>query len=761
MYTRWFNELTKTDVASAGGKAANLGELTHAGLPVPRGFVVTVAGFERFLSAAQIEKEIAQRMRDVNVNDPVTLDAAAVALQQLITNAAVPDDVIGAIDDAYRQLRADGSRDVRVAVRSSATVEDTAQYSFAGMFRTTLNVTGSQAVVAAVKDCWGSLFSARLLCYLGQQQIETPMRIAVVVQTMVDSEKSGVLFTVDPAAADTSRIVIEAVWGLGETIVSGQVTPDRHVVDKKTLRVLAQTVSTKEFELTRDDISGESRHTILAPERANAPVLTNEEVSALADLGLRIEAHYGTPQDVEWASAGGKLYIVQTRPVTTLHAAASPHEEGEILVHGLGASPGSADGDVRVVETPQAGAELRKGEVLVARTTSPDWVPAMRRAAAIVTDSGGMTSHAAIVSRELGIPCIVGAHDATTQLHTGKHVTVDATAGVVMAGTTAPTHITATPRAEPEQARDSIAVTATRLYVNLAEPTRAREIAAMYVDGVGLLRAEFMMLEALENTHPRVLLRTGRSQEFVQRMAAGLTTIAAAFAPRPVIYRAMDFRTNEFRGLTGGAEFEPQEANPMIGYRGCYRYVREPDLFALELQAVRAVRERYDNLHLMLPFVRTAREFARCRELIDAAGLEVGTGLELWIMAEVPSVVYWLDEYVRLGATGVSIGSNDLTQLVLGVDRDSDVLAPLFDTRDGAVLDFMHRIVSSCRRLGITCSICGQAPSDDPELTRLLVEWGIDSVSVNADAIDVTRRQIAAAEQGLLLAEARKTLQSV
>jgi pyruvate,water dikinase len=297
--------------------------------------------------------------------------------------------------------------------------------------------------------------------------------------------------------------------------------------------------------------------------------------------------------------------------------------------------------------------------------------------------------------------------------------------------------------------------------VNLAEPTRAREVAALDVDGVGLLRAEFMMLEALANTHPRVLLRTGRSDEFVERMAAGLTTIAAAFAPRPVIYRAMDFRTNEFRGLTGGEEFEPVEANPMIGYRGCYRYMREPDLFALELQAVRTVRERHDNLHLMLPFVRTAREFARCRELIDAAGLDVGRGLELWIMAEVPSVVYWLDEYVRLGATGVSIGSNDLTQLVLGVDRDSDVLAPLFDARDGAVLDFIHRIIRSCRRLGITCSICGQAPSDDPELARLLVEWGIDSVSVNADAIDVTRRHIAAAEQSLLLAEARKTLQSV
>ena len=313
-------------------------------------------------------------------------------------------------------------------------------------------------------------------------------------------------------------------------------------------------------------------------------------------------------------------------------------------------------------------------------------------------------------------------------------------------------------RAEPQRLKLATTVTATRLYVNLAEPTRAREVAALDVDGVGLLRAEFMMLEALDNTHPRVMLRDGRGDEFVQRMVDGLTTIAAAFDPRPVIYRAMDFRTNEFRGLKGGEEFEPVEANPMIGYRGCYRYVREPDLFALELQALRTARARYDNLQLMLPFVRTASEFRRCRELIDKAGFAVGTDLQLWVMAEVPSVLYWLDEYVRLGATGVSIGSNDLTQLVLGVDRDSETLAPLFDARDGAVLDFIQRIIAGCRRLGITCSICGQAPSDDPDLARQLVEWGIDSVSVNIDAIDVTRRYIAAAEQSLLLDEARLAL---
>jgi pyruvate,water dikinase len=421
-------------------------------------------------------------------------------------------------------------------------------------------------------------------------------------------------------------------------------------------------------------------------------------------------------------------------------------------VRGLGASPGFASGPVRVLISPENAAVLQPGEILVARNTSPDWVPIMRRAAAIVTDTGGMTSHAAIVSRELGIPCIVGTRDATGTLHDGDMVSVDAREGTVRQGATAaPRHAIH----EITQLVSPALVTATRLYVNLAEPERAEQVAAMPVDGVGLLRAEFMILDALGNTHPRKLLKEGRAEEFVQRMAEKLRTFGAAFHPRPVVYRAMDFRSNEFRGLAGGEEFEPVEANPMIGYRGCYRYVREPDLFALELRALGVARGDYDNLHLMIPFVRTAGEFRACKQLIDASGLTNDPNLELWVMAEVPSVLYWLDEYVRLGATGVSIGSNDLTQLVLGVDRDSDILASLFDERDGAVLDAIHQIIGKCRKLGITCSICGQAPSVYPDYAERLVEWGIDSISVNPDAVDAARRHIAAAEQRLLLEQVR------
>jgi pyruvate,water dikinase len=413
---------------------------------------------------------------------------------------------------------------------------------------------------------------------------------------------------------------------------------------------------------------------------------------------------------------------------------------------------------VRVLTATAQSAQLQPGEVLVAPMTSPDWVPLMRRAAAIVTDAGGMTSHAAIVSRELGIPCVVGTRSATRTLSDGVPVTVNGTDGTVLAGAV---HVAEAPR--PVRAAPAAAaspVTATRLYVNLAEPERAAEIAARDVDGVGLLRAEFMMLSALQGVHPRELVERDQTDGFVRRMTEGLTTIAAAFDPRPVIYRAMDFRSNEFRGLEGGARHEPVEANPMIGYRGCFRYTREPDLFALELQALANVRREHANLHLMLPFVRTGWEMRRCRALIDDSPLAGSAGLELWVMAEVPSIVSWLDEYVKLGATGVSIGSNDLTQLVLGVDRDSELLAPFYDERDRAVLDAIRAIIERAHALGVTASICGQAPSVHPEFAARLVEWGIDSISVNADAVDRTRRHIAVAEQRVLLAAARRTAAS-
>jgi pyruvate,water dikinase len=736
--------------------------MTHAGFPVPPGFVVTVDAYRRFADATGVGTQTREHLSTLDVDDPDALRRTSDAIQALVRDAAMPDDIRSDILAAYALLATDAGRhDEIVAVRSSGTVEDTAQFSFAGMFQSILNVQGADAVIRAVKECWASGFTARLLFYQAKQGLAAELLIAAVVQKMVASERAGVVFTVNPASNDANRLVIEGAWGLGEVVVLGEVTPDHIEVDKRTLVIVSRTAARQEFMLTRDKSTGETVRVALSPDSAEAPVLTDDEIREIATLAKRDEEHYGVPQDAEWAIENGKVYLVQTRPITTIaERAKASGEPGRVLLHGLGVGPGVVSGRVRVLTSPDDSGALETGEILVAAMTSPDWVPLMRRAAAVVTDAGGMTSHAAIVSRELGIPCVVGTRLATKVLHTGMVVTVNAREGTIVEGVSKVAVLVAAPNAQTAGGAPVVAnaplVTATRIYVNLGEPDLADAVAARDVDGVGLLRAEFMLLAALGKTHPRVLVRDGRSDELVKRMTDALTRFAAAFAPRPVIYRATDFRSNEFRGLTGGEEFEPHEENPMIGYRGCYRYTREPDLFALELEAVKRVRASHPNLHLMIPFVRTGSEFRACKRLIDQSGLTDDRSFQLWVMAEVPSVVTWLDEYVRLGATGVSIGSNDLTQLILGVDRDSEVLAPLYDERDRAVTSAIERIVAECKRLGITCSICGQAPSVHAEYAELLVRMGIDSISVNPDAIEATRRNVAAAERRVLLEAARR-----
>ena len=459
--------------------------------------------------------------------------------------------------------------------------------------------------------------------------------------------------------------------------------------------------------------------------------------------------------------------MLQSRPITTTTAPdqvpADEQVPAEVLVRGLGAAPGSASGSVRLLEDPHDTTSFHEGDVLVAHMTTPDWVPLMRRAAAIVTDSGGMTCHAAIVSRELRIPCIVGTGEATKKLRNGEIVTVDATHGTVLEGAAAtePPDATAGARtvaASASELRAAQPVTATRLLVNLSEPSQVDETAALDVEGIGLLRAELMVIEALGGAHPKQLIEEGRTEEFVQRMADALNTFAAGFHPRPVTYRTIDFRTNEFRGLRGGERFEPQEANPMIGYRGALRYIQEPEVFALEMQAVRRVWDAgHENFHVMLPFVRTANELERCRALVAEAGLLKRRNFELWIMAEVPSVLFNLERYAKLGIAGISIGSNDLTQLMLGADRDSELLAATFDERDPAVVDYLSALIPRAHELGLQTSICGQAPSVHPEYAELLVRLGIQNVSVSVDAVDSTRRLIAAAEQRVLLDAARRS----
>lgn len=773
-----FAQLDRTRIVEAGGKGANLGELVRAGVPVPDGFVVASGAYDEFLDRTGIRGKLDLIAAALNVDDGAALQAAADAMRALVFGAEVPSVIAAPILDAYRGLGTAASPAL-VAVRSSATAEDSAATSFAGMFESFLNVQGEDGLLDAVRGCWASGFSARILFYRAKQGLRVAPSIAVVVQRMVQSAKSGVIFTVDPASRNRDHLVIEAAWGLGEVVVLGQVNPDRYVVEKSTGRVLQRVAGKKAFLLQRDPVSGKNvRVELDGDPRQLQLVLEEDELREVFAMAMRAEAHYGSPQDMEFAVEGGRAFLVQSRPITTLGeappepAAPAPAKSasvasGAVLARGLGASPGVGSGAARVIARASDGASLKAGEVLVAPMTSPDWVPVMRRAAAIVTDAGGMTSHAAIVSRELGIPCIVGTGNGTSVIRSGDAITVDGTAGTVTSGLAAPasaagpagvaasatTGVGAS--AAPPIAYGERPVTATKVYVNLADPTHAREVAARDVDGVGLLRAEFMLLSALGNTHPRVLIKEGRQQEFVSKMAADLRAIASAFAPRPVVYRATDFRTNEFRSLAGGDAFEPHEENPMIGYRGCFRYTREPDLFALELEALAQVRRDFPNLHLMIPFVRTLSELQACRAIIDRSPVGGQSGLQLWVMAEVPSVAYWLPAYAKLGVTGVSIGSNDLTQLMLGVDRDNAVLAPLFDERDPAVLDAVRRIIMTCRELGITSSICGQAPSVHTEYVDHLVEWGIDSISVNPDVIERSRHNVAAAERKLLLRSAR------
>ncbi|HET9094190.1 MAG TPA: phosphoenolpyruvate synthase [Solirubrobacteraceae bacterium] len=767
---RTFAQLRVADVSYAGGKGANLGELTVAGVPVPPGFVVGAPAYAAFCDENGLRERLTAALDGVDEEDTTALEAAAATAREALEASPMPEWLEATIRTAYAELCGDGG-EVPVAVRSSATAEDTTAASFAGMNETFLNVHGGDAVIAAVRRCWRSLFGARTVYYRASRGFDQAgMDIAVVVQRQIASTRSGVMFTADPSTGDLGRLVIEGSFGLGEAVVSGQVSPDRYVVDKETLAVVAREVHHKELVIEPRADGG----TVTRPTtelEAHRAVLSDSEVLAVATLGRTIEQHYRAPQDTEWAfDPEGRLWFLQSRPITTLgpqpgasdHAAETAPAQppaGNLLLRGLGGAPGSAGGAVRILTTLADAGKLAAGDVLVTHMTSPDWVPLMRRSAAIVTDSGGMTCHAAIVSRELGIPCVVGTGDATRKLRDGELVTVDATHGVVLEGLPVPSARSAAgPGAAAPRAVGRL-VTGTKLLVNLSEPSQVERAAALDVDGVGLLRAELMLIEALEGVHPKLLIEEHREAEVVDRLAAALTTFAGGFAPRPITYRTYDFRTNEFRGLRGGERFEPEESNPMIGFRGALRYTREPEIFQLELAALRRVWDAgHTNLHVMLPFVRTARELARCRALIRDAGLLDRAGFELWVMAEVPSVLFNLESYAAQGVAGISIGSNDLTQLLLGADRDSELLAATFDERDPAVVAYLRQLIPAAHRLGLRTSICGQAPSVHEEYAELLVEAGIDAISVNMDVVERTRNLVAAAEARLMLDAARAQL---
>jgi len=791
----WFNELSKKNLAEAGGKGANLAEMANMGLPVPPGFIVSSGAYFDFLDANGLRDVISEETGKLDVNDERALGRASEAVKAAIIGARMPKDTAAEITRAYNKLcgvsvMPAASQEVPVAVRSSATAEDLPEASFAGQQATFLNIKGSDNLVKSVQECWASLFEARAIYYRIQNDFEhLKVGIAVVVQKLAFSDKSGIIFTANPVTGAEDEIVVEGGVGLGEAIVSGSVTPDSFIVSKENMQIKSRVIGRQDRMVIRAANGTEWKN---VPEALQSrQKLSDAEVLGLAGYAKKIEEHYGKPQDLEFAIEGKKLFIVQSRPITTLKktaaakalrqaneaeqsrrvearsrptgaqpastesAAATGGSEGKVLLKGAPASPGRASGPVCVVVGAKEGYKVRKGDVLVARMTSPDFVPAMKRAAAIVTDEGGMTCHAAIVSRELGVPCIVGTETATRVLKDGMVVTVDAVAGIVTEGAMAAQEQAAAAAAVVSNGNGGSVTTGTKIYVNLAEPELAEQVAGRDCDGVGLMRAEFVI--AGLGKHPMALLKEGKRDEFVDAMARGMRKVCAAFHPRPVIYRANDFKTNEYRGLEGGAEFEPQEENPMIGYRGCFRYVKDPVIFQMELEAMKRVREQYKlrNLWLMIPFVRTVHELEVCKKLVEDAGLHRGYDFKFGIMCEVPSTVIMAEEFCKVGIDFMSIGSNDLTQLMLGVDRDSPTVAEDFDERDPAVLRSVENVIKSCHKHGVKVSICGQAPSNYPEFAEALVEYGIDSMSVNADIIEKTRRIVASAEQRFLLKSSR------
>ena len=761
-YILWFAEIHKEDIPHVGGKGANLGELTNYKIPVPNGFCITAEAYFYYLEQTGLKDRITKLLKGLNAEDNKKLNLVSRTIKKLLLETKIPADLADEIKSAYQNLGG-----FPVAVRSSATAEDLPEASFAGQQATFLNTIGAKNVVEATIKCYASLFEARAIYYRIINKFDhMKVGLSAVVQNMIQSEKSGILFTVDPVTENKDNMVIEAGYGLGEAIVSGSVTPDRYIVDKKTMKILEKEINKQTWKIVHAKNGGD-RHLSIEASFQKKQKITDEEIIKLANIGKKIEDHYGKAQDTEWAIENGAIYFVQSRPITTLGkkpaateeqkeagAEAESQNKAEVILKGASASLGSAYGPVKIIHKPTEIDKINEGDILVTEMTTPDFVPAMRKATAIVTDTGGRTCHAAIVSRELGIPCVVGTGTATSMLKNGQFITVDGARGLVYKGkieTKFATKEMANNNLSGSAISEEIPVTGTKVYVNLGEPQLAEEVAKMPVDGVGLLRAEFMVANLGE--HPKAMVADGRGDDYVKALVEGLKTIAGAFAPRPVVYRATDFKTNEYKGLKGGEKYEPVEDNPMIGYRGASRYIAEPEMFALELQAIKKVREEYDlkNLWIMVPFVRTTLEMKQCMEMIEKGGLRQSADFKIWMMCEVPSNVILLDKFIDLGIDGISIGSNDLTQLTLGVDRDNQTLAKLFDERDEAVQLSIEYVIKTCRKRNVTCSICGQAPSVYPEITEMMVRAGTTSVSVTPDVIIQTKKLIASVEKRILL----------
>ncbi|HYM69413.1 MAG TPA: phosphoenolpyruvate synthase [bacterium] len=798
-WVRWFDEVGIDDVPLVGGKNASLGEmlreLRSAGVRVPGGFALTAEAFREVLRANGLETRIYEILAGLKPGEVDALKAASRRIRDLVLGATYPETVRAQLTEAYRELsRKEGTVDLDVAVRSSATAEDLPTASFAGQQESYLEVHGEAALLDSVKKCFASLFTPRAISYrqdMGFDHAKVALSVGVQKMVRADEAASGVIFTLDTESGFRDVVLITSIWGFGENIVQGRVGPDEFYVHKPTLRqgfkpVLWRKLGAKELRLVYDEAGHRLQNVPVAPERRATFSISDEEVLQLARWAVAIEEHYSRkrhealPMDIEWAKDGqtGELFIVQARPETVHSQKKGPvvrtyrlRETGKVLAEGLAVGEAIAVGKARVIESPQGMDAFQPGELLITHITDPDWEPIMKIAGAIVTERGGRTSHAAIVARELGVPAIVGASGATQAIRTGQAVTVccaEGEVGRVYEGTLQ--------HDVQEVDPTTLGRSRTKIMMNVGTPEQAFGTARIPNDGVGLARMEFIFASWVR-VHPLALTRyatlpvkirrevdaltagySDKREYFIDKLSQGIGTIAAAFWPNPVILRFSDFKTNEYAHLIGGAQFEPHEENPMLGWRGASRYYH-PDYkegFMLEVAAVRRVREVFGlkNLKVMVPFCRTPEEGRRVLEVMREGGLVRGEdGLEVYVMAELPSNVTLAEEFAEV-FDGFSIGSNDLTQLTLGVDRDSDRVAALFDERNEAVKRACAELIAKARRAGRKVGICGQAPSDYPEFAAFLVEQGIDSISLNPDAVVATKLRVLDAEKHLELPRA-------
>ena len=785
---RWFADLCNEDVASVGGKNASLGEMIRSlkeqKVRVPDGFATTAEAYWQFLEANEMTAKISEALDDLR-NEKIPLEKAGQKIRRLFGKAEFPGETRAAIEQAYDELaEKQKGGEVTVAVRSSATAEDLPDASFAGQQETFLNVNGAEELLEACRKCYASLFTDRAISYREEKGFNhMKVALSIGVQKMVRSDKacSGVMFSIDTETGFPEVVMINGTWGLGENVVKGTVNPDAYVVFKPLLEdenlspIIDQTLGDKEKTMVYAKGGSHSTKNVdTSSKRRRSFVLEDEEVLQLARWACAIEKHYEKPMDMEWAKDGetGELFIVQARPETVQSQKQADafktyalKESGDALLTGLSIGGAIGSGKVRVIDSPDHADDFKEGEILVTQMTDPDWVPIMRRAAGIVTETGGRTCHAAIVSRELGVPAVVGAGDATEELEDGQEVTIscaEGDEGYIYEGELE--------YEESEVDLENLPETDTNILMNIASPSASFRWWRLPCQGIGLARMEFIIGNIIK-IHPLALTRfdeledkkarreierltrgyEDKSEYFVDHLARGIAKIAAPWHPKPTIVRLSDFKTNEYAGLIGGEGFEEEEANPMLGFRGASRYTHERyrDGFELECRAIKRLREKlgFSNVVVMVPFCRTVEEADEVLKVMAEHGLVRGKdGLEIYVMCEIPSNVILASEFSER-FDGFSIGSNDLTQLVLGIDRDSTILAPFFDEQDEAVKTMIRQLIETAHKHRRKVGICGQAPSDHPEFAAFLVNAGIDSISLNPDSVIETLEHVSKAER--------------